>query len=102
ALGHWLAVALQGQGQVVLVTGEAGMGKTTVVDALLATTVPTAPLWVAWGQCLAQYGAGEAYLPVLDALGRLCRAPGPDQVITLLSQHAPTSLAHMPRPLSPA
>ena len=25
------------------------------------------------GQCVEQYGAGEAYLPVLDALGRLCR-----------------------------
>jgi DNA-binding winged helix-turn-helix (wHTH) protein len=49
ALRHWLALALQGQRQVVWVTGEAGMGKTTVVDAFLATTAPTAPLWVAWG-----------------------------------------------------
>src|SRR5262249_36936510 len=102
ALRHWLALALQGQRQVVLVTGEAGMGKTTVVGALLATTVPTAPLWVAWGQCLAQYGAREAYLPGLDALGPLGRGPGHEQVIRLLSQHARTWLAQMPGLLSPA
>src|SRR5215510_6500363 len=102
ALRHWLAQALQGRRQVVFVTGEAGMGKTTVVDALLATTAPTAPLGVAWGQCLAQYGAGEAYLPVLDALGRLCRTPGHEHLIALLGQHAPTWLAQMPGLLSPA
>lgn len=102
ALRRWLALALQGKRQVVFISGEAGMGKTTVVDAFLATTVQTAPLWVAWGQCLAQYGAGEAYLPVLDALGRLCRAPGHEQVITLLSQHAPTWVTQMPGLLTPA
>src|SRR5262249_31909735 len=76
ALHQALAQALRGQRQVVLVSGEAGLGKTTVVDAFLATLAPAPPLWVAWGQCLAHYGAGEAYLPVLDALGRLGRTPG--------------------------
>src|SRR5947207_9394705 len=54
--------ALRGQRQVVLVSGEARLGKTTVVDAFLATLAPEPLLWVAWGQCLAHYGAGEAYL----------------------------------------
>ena len=57
---------------MVFVTG-AGIGKTTVVDALLGRHDRGATLWVAWGQ-RHHYGAGEAFLPVLDALGRLAGA----------------------------
>ena len=60
------------------------------------------PLWVARGQCIAHYGAGEAYLPVLDALGRLCREPGSEPLLTALAQHAPTWLAQMPSLLGAA
>jgi DNA-binding winged helix-turn-helix (wHTH) protein len=83
-LRRCLEKARQGTRQVVFVTGEAGMGKTTVVDAFLAAVGGEAPIRVAWGQCLDHYGAGEAYLPVLDALGRLCREPGQAQLRALL------------------
>ena len=53
--------------------------------------------WVGRGQCLDHYGAGEAYLPVLEAVGRLARGPGGDRVVAILLQHAPTWLAQMPR-----
>jgi predicted ATPase len=100
ALRQALAQALRGQRQVVLVSGEAGLGKTTVVDAFLATLAPDLapepPLWVGWGQCLAHYGAGEAYLPVLDALGRLGREPGHARLLTLLRQYAPTWVGQLP------
>jgi type II secretory pathway predicted ATPase ExeA len=97
-----LAQALRGQRQVVLVTGEAGLGKTTVVDAFVATLTSDPPLWVAWGQCLAHYGAGEAYLPVLDALGRLGRVPGHAQLLALLRQYAPTWVGQLPALFSAA
>src|SRR5262249_336832 len=42
------------------------------------------------------YGAGEAYLPVLDALGQLCRGPDGAQVVAGLTQYAPTWLMQMP------
>ena len=74
-LHSWFAAAQRGARQLVFVTGEAGIGKTTVVDAFLATLAAQVPCWVAWGQCMAHYGVGEAYLPVLDALGRLGRGP---------------------------
>jgi predicted ATPase len=35
-------------------------------------------------------------MPVLEALGRLCREPGGDRLIELLGQHAPTWLVQMP------
>jgi len=96
ALRQRLAQSLQGQRQVELISGEAGLGKASVVDAFLASLPPEPSLWVAWGQCLAQYGVGEAYLPVLDALGRLGRAPGHGRLLTLLRQYAPTWVGQFP------
>jgi predicted ATPase len=87
---------------VVFLTGEAGIGKTTLVDAFVAPVVATEAVWLGQGQCIEQYGAGEAYLPVLEALGRLCRAPGADHLLTLLRAHAPTWLVQMPWVLSTA
>lgn len=77
-------------------TGEPGIGKTTLVDAFLAGVATTGFLWVAQGQCIEHYGAGEAYLPVLDALGQLCRGPGGERVVEVLGQQAPTWLIQMP------
>jgi predicted ATPase len=125
-LHGWLEKALNGERQIVFVTGEAGIGKTTVVDTFLKSLAsgvqrlavkqvqgpnldPTPNLqspipvpWIARGQCIAHYGAGEAYLPVLDALGRLCHEPSGQRLIELLSQYAPTWLVHLPWFLSAA
>jgi DNA-binding winged helix-turn-helix (wHTH) protein/predicted ATPase len=95
-LEGWLHQARSGLRQVVFVAGEAGIGKTSLVDAFLAQVPSSAPLWVARGQCIAHYGAGEAYLPVLDALGRLCREPGSAPLVAALDQYAPTWLVQMP------
>jgi hypothetical protein len=43
-----------------------------------------------------QYGAGEAYLPVLEALGRIGRSADGEQLVTILRQYAPTWLVQMP------
>src|SRR4029077_15692176 len=54
------------------------------------------------GQCVEQYGSGEPYMPVLEALGRLGREPGGEGVVELLNRFAPTWLAQMPELLAPA
>lgn len=110
--------AWRGERQVVFITGEAGIGKTTVVDAFLAQVgqaqnrkskshefsftpsrlhsfTPSLPL-VGRGQCLEQYGQGEPYLPVLEAVGQLCRGPDGQQVKAVLRRYAPLWLAQMP------
>src|SRR5262249_15507939 len=86
----------------IFVTGEAGIGKTTLVDTWLARLGPEAALWSVRGQCIEHYGAGEAYLPVLEALGRLCRQPGQKRLLGLLRQYAPTWLVQLPWLLRPA
>ena len=124
-----LARALNAERQLVFVTGEPGIGKTTLIEHFvievrsrkefgvrsheefggqkLPFSTPnferpsTSRLWVGRGQCIEHYGAGEAYLPILEALGRLCREPDGTQLIALLQQHAPTWLVQMPALLSP-
>jgi predicted ATPase/type II secretory pathway predicted ATPase ExeA len=101
-----LEKALRGERQLVFVTGEPGIGKTTLVDTFLQTLKASCPtldrnLWVGRGQCIAQCGAGEAYMPILEALGRLCREPAGEQLRVLLHQYAPTWLVQMLPLLNP-
>ena len=127
ALHNLFAKACAGQRQVVFVTGEPGIGKTTLVDAFLQSLAskahgqadeqqragstaqgtkrgtvfpalsPVLPaLCYARGQCIEHYGIGEAYLPLHDALGQLCRNEGGEKVVELLSRYAPTWVAQMP------
>jgi DNA-binding winged helix-turn-helix (wHTH) protein/predicted ATPase len=95
-LQRWWAQACQGRRQVVFITGEAGIGKTTLVDAFVAQMAATAAVWSARGQCIEHYGAGEAYLPLLEALGQLGRGPDGAHLVALLHQSAPTWLVHLP------
>jgi DNA-binding winged helix-turn-helix (wHTH) protein/tetratricopeptide (TPR) repeat protein len=94
-----LRLALQGQRQVVFITGEMGMGKTTLADyfvtGVAARDMPSRPL-LARGQCIEQFGAGEPYMPVFEAVGRLGREPGAGFVTETLRQHAPTWLVQIP------
>src|SRR5712692_3335834 len=55
-LHGWLEKALRGERQVVLVSGEPGIGKTTVVEAFLSRAAPRTNIWTARGQCVAHYG----------------------------------------------
>ncbi len=94
--------ALRGARQVVFVTGEAGLGKTTLIDAFVEAVGRDRRLWVGRGQCIEHYGAGEAYMPVLEAFGGLCREPEGQELVQCLAQHAPTWLAQMPGLVSAA
>ncbi len=89
-----LAQARDGQRQLVFVSGEAGIGKTTVIDAFLSQLTDPADIWVGRSQCIEQYGEGEAYLPILDALSQLCREV--DHGLDILHRYAPTCLVHLP------
>jgi DNA-binding winged helix-turn-helix (wHTH) protein len=79
-----------GTRQVVLVTGEAGLGKTTVVEAFVTQAGRRGEVWIGRGQCIEHYGAGEPYMPVLEALEQLCHAAGGQELIAFLAQQAPT------------
>ncbi|HEY5866596.1 MAG TPA: AAA family ATPase [Candidatus Tectomicrobia bacterium] len=96
ALQQCWTQAQQGHRQIVLVTGEAGIGKTTLVEAWVTQVAATNALWLGRGQCIEQHGAGEAYLPLLEALGRMGRGPDGARLVQVLQQHAPSWLIHLP------
>jgi DNA-binding winged helix-turn-helix (wHTH) protein/predicted ATPase len=101
-LHQWFAKALQGERHLGFITGEAGIGKTTLVDTFVTQLAGQAPVWIGHGQCIEQYGAGEAYLPLLEALGQMGRTPDGPQLVALLRQQAPSWLLQMPALVAPA
>ena len=65
-------------------------------NAFLQGVRRTSAARIGRGQCLENRGEVEPYIAVLDALGRLCREPDGDEVVSLLYRRAPTWLAQMP------
>jgi predicted ATPase/predicted Ser/Thr protein kinase len=71
-LDGYLEKALAGRGQVVFVTGGAGRGKTALIDEFSRRAQNTHDgLIVAMGNCNAQTGIGDPYLPFRDAFSML-------------------------------
>ena len=101
ALRSALRSARDGKRTTVFLTGEAGIGKTTLVDVFVEQAREFGPLLVGGGACVEQYGSGQAYLPVLDAVGALCRTTRYARVIDVFAEHAPTWLAQMPALVRP-
>ena len=93
-------VSLSGTRQLVFVMGEPGIGKSTLIDVYVERLRAQGACWIGHGQCIDQYGAGEAYLPILEAVGRLCREAAGAACIALLRNYAPTWLVQMPGLLS--
>ena len=51
---------------------------------------------IAHGQCVEGFGSKEAFFPVLEAVGRLCRGPDGARVVDTLATSAPTWLVQFP------
>jgi DNA-binding winged helix-turn-helix (wHTH) protein/tetratricopeptide (TPR) repeat protein len=105
-LNHLLAKSIEGIRQVAFISGDQGIGKTSLVDAFLGianleqypqrvSVSATRPL-IARGQCIKSHGSGEAYMPILQALVGICSPPGHKTIIDVLRRHAPLWLVQMP------
>ncbi len=92
-----LQSAVEGNGRVVLVSGEPGIGKSALTRTFVyQARKKNADLALARGACVEQYGTGEPYLPFLDVLGSLLQSPGRERVVALLRRHAPTWCLQFP------
>jgi predicted ATPase/DNA-binding winged helix-turn-helix (wHTH) protein len=99
ALEAYYQQAAHGTRQLVFISGEAGVGKTTVVEMFLRRLSTEREVWTVRGQCVEHYGEGEPYLPFLEALGRLGHEPA---VLAGLRRYAPLWLAQLPGLVSEA
>ena len=96
-LETFLQQAIEGTGRVVFITGEPGIGKTSLSDEFLRRARTKYPaLLVSRGRCVEQYGTGEAYLPFLDAIGALLDGPGRERLAATMRTHAPTWCTQLP------
>jgi DNA-binding winged helix-turn-helix (wHTH) protein/tetratricopeptide (TPR) repeat protein len=97
-LHEQLTLAKTGKRQFLFVTGEPGIGKTSLVRTFLDDLVGSLPvdnpsdstISVGWGQCIDQHGESEPNLPFLEAIDRLARGPRGERVRQSLKHYAPT------------
>jgi len=95
-LNDWFTQVKTDTRRIIFITGEPGIGKTTLTRAFTDSLASNGLVRIARGQCVEQYGAGEPYMPILEALTRLCREPGGDKLVEVLHRLAPAWLAQMP------
>lgn len=82
--------------QVVFVSGEPGIGKTTVVERFLQEVSAAGLAQISRGRCVNLHGPLEPYLPVLEILSRLCLDDREARVLGILERWAPTWLLQLP------
>src|SRR5262249_32095176 len=96
-MGELFTKARDGQRQILFISGQAGIGKTALVEAFLGTLEGRQThTRVARGFCVEEHGPREPYMPVLAAFGRLASLPDAGELGTLLRRVAPTWLAQTP------
>ena len=94
-LHDYLRRACTGERQVVFVSGEAGIGKTTLVDAFTSDARKrVSSIRIARGQSVEGHGGQEPYYPVLVALAEVLRER--EALVPFLETHAPTWLVQFP------
>jgi len=91
--------AVEGHTQFVLIAGEPGIGKTTLVNSFLDRTSRDHDAQVIQGQCIVHYGSQEAFGPVLEAIAAFNRDNNDTGFIKDMERHAPAWLLQFPEML---
>jgi len=86
---------LAGPGLLLCVTGEPGIGKTTLVEAFLDEIAAEGRSTIARGRCSERLAGTEAYLPMLEALESLVQSGSNPAIARVLRQIAPTWYAQI-------
>ena len=85
-----------GGGSIVMISGEAGIGKTTVVDEFLAgVEVGPTPVWIGRGRCSERLAESDAFAPILECLDGLLKGESAAQTAQIMKTTAPTWYLHL-------
>ena len=83
---------LAGDRQVVFITGEAGIGKTTFIE-MAVERLSRYGADALCGHCTERFGTDEAFHPLIDALMTRCRGPGGSSMLEAIRARAPNLVA---------
>ncbi len=99
AMSHEFDRAQRGKARLVVVSGEAGVGKTTLIEAFVQQLEDKGePVRVGRGRCSERLAGSEAYLPVLEALDSLQRNEHLGSLSRLIRALAPSWYAQLMPP----
>ena len=91
ALQQELERSQRGQGRLVVISAEAGMGKTTLVESFLKQLdEQQEPVRIGRGRCSERLAGTEAYLPILEALDSLQKNEQLGSIARLIRAIAPS------------
>ena len=91
ALNHEFERAHRGKARMVFISGEAGVGKTTLVEAFVTELEERGePVRIGRGRCSERLAGSEAYLPVLEALESLQKSEQLGSLTRLVRALAPS------------
>ena len=91
----------RGERQIVFVTGEAGIGKTTLSDEFVrGAAARDSRIRLLHGQCIQQHGEREPYMPVLEAFERWLSSASGAALVPAFRRMAPCWYVQIPRLLS--
>ena len=96
ALDRVLHPASHGGRRLILVSGEAGIGKTALITRFIGKASRDTGVVIARGQCVEYYGACEPYLPWFEVLNQLSQSCGREQLAGVLRRCAPMWLSQLP------
>ncbi len=94
-LNGLLRHAIQGDRQVIFISGETGIGKTALIDLFCRQRCGEDQVYIARGQCVEGFAGKEAYYPVIEALGQLCSPSERKKHVQVMQQKAPSWYAQL-------
>ena len=90
-LSEALASARAGTGSVIAVSGDAGLGKTALIeDFLSAIEVDSGTVCIGRGRCSERLAETDAFVPILQWLDELRRGDCGENVVQTMRESAPT------------
>jgi tetratricopeptide (TPR) repeat protein len=85
------ATVSHGTGVIVMISGEAGIGKTTIAEEFLAEVgAGSATAWVGRGRCCERLAETDAFAPILESLDGLVKGDSGGQAAQMMKTTAPT------------
>ena len=100
-LHRWLDEARSSGGSMLCISGEPGIGKTTLAGAFLAEVTKDLLCYVGRGRCSERLVGTDAYLPIFESLENMLRGAVGIAVGAILKQTAPSWCAELPPELLP-